>query len=204
MTAAGSKADAPDAGARALSPGVLDELLGFHLRLAQAALYRDFVRSLAKLDLSQRQFAVLELVRANPGVSQAQLAGFLALDRPAIMSVVDRLEQRGLVLRERSRTDRRRQEIRLTAEGDHALDVSYSITPYGGVRAVWRVMFVLDNWTDAPPRVRQDALAEIKIIKTDPDSKWALQQQTPTLRDLHGRATAILFGVLPIPGLNIK
>jgi DNA-binding MarR family transcriptional regulator len=117
VTAAGSKADAPDAGARALSPGVLDELLGFHLRLAQAALYRDFARSLAKLDLSQRQFAVLELVRANPGVSQAQLAGFLALDRPAIMSVVDRLEQRGLLLRERSRTDRRRQEIRLTAEG---------------------------------------------------------------------------------------
>ena len=93
---------------------------------------------------------------------------------------------------------------RLTAEGDHALDVSYSITPYGGVRAVWRVMFVLDNWTDASPRVRQDALAEIKIIKTDPDSKWALQHQTPTLHDVHGRATAILFGVLPVAGLNIR
>ncbi len=100
-----------------LSLGELDCLLGFHLRLAQAALYRDFTACLAKLDLTQRQFATLELVRANPGASQAHLAEVLALDRPAMMAVVDRLEQRGLVLRERSTRDRRRQEIRLTDAG---------------------------------------------------------------------------------------
>jgi len=100
-----------------LSLGELDGLLGFHLRLAQTALYRDFVASIAKIDLSQRQFATLELVRANPGASQAHLAGVLALDRPAMMAVVDRLEQRGLVVRERSTHDRRRQEIHLTEAG---------------------------------------------------------------------------------------
>lgn len=105
-----------------LSLGELDGLLGFHLRLAQAALYRDFATSLGKLDLTQRQFATLELVRANPGASQVDLAQVLTLDRPAMMAVVDRLEQRGLVLRERSARDRRRQEIRLTESGAALLE----------------------------------------------------------------------------------
>jgi len=105
-----------------LSLGELDGLLGFHLRLAQVALYRDFTASLAKVDLTQRQFATLELVRANPGASQAHLAQMLALDRPAMMAVVDRLELRGLVVRERSASDRRRQEIRLTEAGRDLLE----------------------------------------------------------------------------------
>lgn len=104
-----------------LSLGRLEELLGFHLRLAQTAVYRDFARTLAKLDLTQRQFAVLELVSANPGVSQADMAAALALDRPAVMAVIDQLEERNLVLRERSRSDRRRQEIRLTTVGQALL-----------------------------------------------------------------------------------
>ena len=107
-------------GSPPLALGELDTLLGFHLRRAQATLYRDFAAALAKLDLTQRQFAVLELLRANPGASQVKLAEVLALDRPAMMTVVDRLEQRGLLLRQRSASDRRRQEIRLTEAG-HAL-----------------------------------------------------------------------------------
>lgn len=107
---------------RPLSLGELDSLLGFHLRLAQATLYRDFAASLTTLELTQRQFATLELVRANPGASQAHLARVLTLDRPAMMAVVDRLEQRGLVLRERSASDRRRQEIHLTEAGRSLLE----------------------------------------------------------------------------------
>ena len=93
---------------------------------------------------------------------------------------------------------------RLTAEGANALDVSYSITPYAGPRAVWRVVFVLDNWTSAPERVKRDTLEEIKIIKSDPESKWELRQRTPTVKDPNGRLAAALFGVLPVPGVNIQ
>ncbi len=110
-----------DAQGDELSLGGLEDLLGFHLRLAQAALYRHFVVALAKLDLTQRQFAVLELLNANPGASQVDLAGVLALDRPAMMTVIDRLEERQLVIRQRSRSDRRRQEIRLTETGSGLL-----------------------------------------------------------------------------------
>jgi len=104
-----------------LSLGGLEDLLGFHLRRAQAAMYRHFVAALAKLELTQRQFAVLELLNANPGASQVDLAGILTLDRPAVMTVIDRLEERRLVIRQRSRSDRRRQEIRLTETGSELL-----------------------------------------------------------------------------------
>ena len=82
---------------------------------------------------------------------------------------------------------------RLTAEGANALDVSYSITPFAGPRAIWRVVFVLDNWSVAPDRVRRDALEEIKIIKTDPEAKWTLRQRTPSIKDINGRVAAALF-----------
>lgn len=107
-------AEAPDG---RLDLGGLAGLLGFHLRLAHVAMYRDFAAALAKLDLTQKQCAVLQLVAANPGVSQVDLAATLGSDRATMMALVDRLEQRELLVRRRSPVDRRRQELTLTPEG---------------------------------------------------------------------------------------
>lgn len=96
----------------------LDSLLGFHLRLAHVAVYRDFMSSLAELDLTQKQCAVLQLIGANPAVSQVDLAATLGADRATMMAVVDRLEQRGFLTRVRSKEDRRRQELYLTDDGE--------------------------------------------------------------------------------------
>jgi hypothetical protein len=90
---------------------------------------------------------------------------------------------------------------RLTAEGADAIDVSYSITPYAGPRAVWRVLFVLDNWSAAPGRVKRDALEEIRIIRSDPGELWELRRRAPGLNDPNGRIAAALFGALPVPGV---
>jgi len=100
-----------------LDLGELPDLLGFHLRLAQVALFRDFTASLVDLDLTQKQFAVMELIQSNPGVSQVDLAVTLGTDRATMMAIVDRLESRGLLQRERSSTDRRRQHLHLTDLG---------------------------------------------------------------------------------------
>ena len=91
---------------------------------------------------------------------------------------------------------------RLTAEGQNALDVSYSLTPYAGDRAVWRAVFVLNNWTTAPDRVKRDAIDEIGIIKSDDTARYELTQQTPSVTDANGRVAAALFGVLPLPNAN--
>lgn len=100
-----------------LDLGALSELLGFHLRMAQVSMHRDFTATLAPLDLTQRQWAVLQLIAANPGVSQAELATTLDTDRATMMATIDRLDERGFLLRERSKADRRRSELRLTLRG---------------------------------------------------------------------------------------
>lgn len=96
----------------------LPDLLGFHLRLAHVAVYRDFTAELSEMDMTQKQCATLQLIGANPGVSQVDLASTLGTDRATMMAMVDRLEQRGFLLRRRSLSDRRRQELNLTAEGE--------------------------------------------------------------------------------------
>ena len=106
---------------KSLDLGVLDDLLGFHLRMALLAVYRDFTSALDGFDLTQRQVATLELVRANPGSSEVDLASVLGTDRATMMAVVDRLEKRHFLKRERSREDRRRQELHLTDGGRKVL-----------------------------------------------------------------------------------
>jgi DNA-binding MarR family transcriptional regulator len=95
----------------------LDDLMGFHLKLAQATLHRDFLTVLKDLELTQKQLAVLSLLKANPGASQIALANTLGTDRATMMAIVDRLQGRDLLLRSPSRTDRRRQDLYLTKEG---------------------------------------------------------------------------------------
>jgi len=111
-------ADLPQAG---LALGRLTSLFGFHLRMAQVAIYRDFAAALADLGLTQKQCAVMELIAANPGASQIDLAATLGTDRATMMALVDRLDDRGLLTRSRSAVDRRRQELRLTELGTATL-----------------------------------------------------------------------------------
>lgn len=95
----------------------LDSLLGYQLRRAQGAMHRDFMAAVADFGLTQKQMATLWLIQANPGVSQAELAAALAMDRATMMAVTDRLEERELVIRKRSSNDRRRQDLHLTPAG---------------------------------------------------------------------------------------
>ena len=99
----------------------LDGLLGYRLRRAQGAMHRDFMAAVASLDLTQKQAATLWLINGNPGVAQVAVAAALGMDRATMMAIVDRLEERHLVIRQRSSTDRRRQELYLTPAGQNAL-----------------------------------------------------------------------------------
>ncbi len=99
----------------------LDGLLGYRLRRAQGAMHRDFMAAVASLDLTQKQAATLWLIHSNAGVAQVSVAAALGMDRATMMAIVDRLESRGLVIRKRSSTDRRRQELYLTPAGQNML-----------------------------------------------------------------------------------
>lgn len=99
----------------------LNGLLGFRLRRAQSAFHRHFTAALAGVELTQKQVAVLWLIEANPGVSQIDLATLLEMDRATMMAIVDRLEKRELAVRQRSTSDRRRQELYATDAGRRVL-----------------------------------------------------------------------------------
>ena len=100
-----------------LDVGRLGDLLGFHLRMAHVAIYRDFAETMEELALTQKQLAVMELISANPGASQIDLANTLGTDRATMMALVNRLAARDLVERRPSAADRRRQELHLTTAG---------------------------------------------------------------------------------------
>ena len=99
----------------------LDGLLGYRLRRAQGTMHRDFMAAVASLDLTQNQAATLWLIHSNAGVAQVSVAAALGMDRATMMAIVDRLEDRGLVIRKRSSADRRRQELYLTPAGQNTL-----------------------------------------------------------------------------------
>jgi DNA-binding MarR family transcriptional regulator len=99
----------------------LDGLLGYLLRRAQGAMHRDFMAAVASFELTQKQAATLWLIHANAGVSQAEIATALGMDRATMMALVDRLEDRGFLIRKRSSVDRRRQELYLTPSGQSIL-----------------------------------------------------------------------------------
>jgi DNA-binding MarR family transcriptional regulator len=69
------------------------------------------------IDLTSPQFAALTILEENPGIDQATLAGMIALDRPTIGGVVERLAGKGLVERRTSETDRRAKQLNLTSAG---------------------------------------------------------------------------------------
>ena len=54
----------------------------------------------AGYDLTPVQYAALTEIATQPGIDQATLAGLIAFDRTTITGVVDRLVQKGLLVRQ--------------------------------------------------------------------------------------------------------
>lgn len=101
-----------------LDYGILTELLGYHVRLAQVSIFRDFAASLREYDILPTQFGTLVIIGANPGIKQTDLAHAIQLDRSTIVPLLDRLEKEGWVTRERLPSDRRTNALKLTPAGE--------------------------------------------------------------------------------------
>jgi len=97
-----------------LELGVLPQLLGYRLSLAQQAVFLDFAAS--GRELSPGRAGMLLLIEVNAGVAQGRLAEVMRLDRSTMVGVVDSLEERGLIERRRG-ADRRTNGLWLTRTG---------------------------------------------------------------------------------------
>lgn len=85
----------------------------------QARLYRQLrpAREWLEVDLTMPQFKVLLLLNSLETASMSQLAASLGVTLPTVTGIVDRLVERGLLVREESPHDRRVVVCRLTARG---------------------------------------------------------------------------------------
>lgn len=112
------RARLPDKGSPALSLGPLGDLVGYHLAQAAVVTTASFERHVGQpFGLRKVDFSLLMLLLANGPVSPKRLAHALALTAPALTMLLDRLQERGLIRRERNPADGRSQHIVLTDTG---------------------------------------------------------------------------------------
>jgi len=108
-------------GGPAIDLDLLNQRLGYFVRRAQVWIFQDFIGRLASIDVSPAQFSVLVVVDANRGLSQAELAATLGIERARLVRLLHRLEQRGLVQRLPCSADGRRHALQLTRDGQRVL-----------------------------------------------------------------------------------
>jgi DNA-binding MarR family transcriptional regulator len=108
-----------------LSP--LVDLIGYHLRRAQLAVFDDFIRSFADHDIRPSQYGVLTAIDRNPGCSQAAIAQSLGIKRSNFVKLVDEFERRDLVVRRQVAGDRRANALFLTDSGRAAIEKFHAI-----------------------------------------------------------------------------
>lgn len=106
---------------KTLDMSYLESTVGFAIRRAQMAVFADIFRAFEGTGITIVQFSVLATVADNPGLSQADLALALSVERPRMVPIIDALEQRGLAIRIPSQADARFRDIALTAKGQKVL-----------------------------------------------------------------------------------
>lgn len=102
------------------SLGMLDDLVGFRLRLANATALRQLDASLADQGMTTAMFGTLEVLAQNERVAQGLVAEALGLNRSTMVPIIEKLHDKGWLVRERTPEDRRTVLLRLTEDGRRA------------------------------------------------------------------------------------
>ncbi len=112
-----STADRAPAGAT-LDLGALRDVLGFHVTLANITTVALFERHIGQpFSLRKAEFSLLMLLLANGDTAAKQLARTLRLSAPNLTMLIDRMQDKHWLRRERNPADRRSQLIVLTPDG---------------------------------------------------------------------------------------
>jgi DNA-binding MarR family transcriptional regulator len=101
-----------------LELGELQGHVGYFVRRLQVAIFKNFIATLAPMNVRPAQYSVLVLIAANPGSSQAQIAQALSIERARLARMLHELEGRSWV--ERRTRDGRSHALHLTAVGQKA------------------------------------------------------------------------------------
>ena len=113
----------PDAPAdSAIDMHGVEDQIGFVLRLAQLAVFKDIIETLGPFGLRPSDFSALRVIAANPGLKQQEVGVHLGIKRPNLVGMMEELHRKNLVQRRVVRDDRRSYALTLTKAGQELLD----------------------------------------------------------------------------------
>ena len=117
-----SKRQKSETGMALASPRLaLETFPGHGIRRLQQIAVAVFSQGAQPHGVTPVQFAVLQLLEHMPGIDQRTLAQQVGFDKATIGGVIDRLEARGLLLRQQTPKDRRVKLLNLTDAGKELL-----------------------------------------------------------------------------------
>jgi len=80
-----------------------------------------FLEETGALGITNRQYGIMLVLKAEPGIDQITVAKLLGLDRSTTGMVLTKLEDAGLVGRVIGKNDRRKRSLKLTPAGERML-----------------------------------------------------------------------------------
>ena len=96
---------------------VLPDNIGFHIRIVQMRIFREFYRVFEGSGVTPGMHTVLAIIRDNPGMRQRTLAELLMVREPNMTRMIQGLQASGLISRDIDKTDRRAFHLVLTDKG---------------------------------------------------------------------------------------
>ncbi len=101
--------------------GRLPGYIGYRIRLAQSAIFRNLTRPSNDPGMTPGEFSLMTVVGRNSWIDSATLAKTYGLDKATLSLTLKRLTQGGLISAERRKEDRRHLALKLTPAGRGAL-----------------------------------------------------------------------------------
>ena len=105
-------------------PIPLDSQICFTLYATSMAITRTYKPMLDEMGITYPQYLVLSVLGEEDGMTVGAIAGRLSLESSTVTPPIKRLEQAGLVERQRSKVDERQVQVRLTDAGRATLEQS--------------------------------------------------------------------------------
>ena len=99
----------------------LEGHVGYALRRAQLSVFQDFCNSTARYGLRPAEYSVLVVLAQMPGARHHQLSRMLNIQPANCVILIDKLEERGLVAREKLPVSGRAIVLSLTERGEALL-----------------------------------------------------------------------------------
>lgn len=118
MNATQQSRTANDAKSVAVPDGGMESLsIGYLTRYAHRAFVKALADELEPHGIRSGQWSVLRILWDIEGLTQVELADRMRVEKASLTGVLEGMERRGLILRERNEEDRRKINITLTAQG---------------------------------------------------------------------------------------